>query len=218
MARDEIESGGFLAHWRFNLFLLLLVLGTPAGVVLGFQPARAFLATFDIAALIFIGTAVQLMLGRAERDIRRQAAYADANRLLLLTITCVLAAVVLAALVVELGGKKNDGWGPGLAIATLAISWLFTSFVYALHYAHLYYGRDDDGKGDAGGLDFPGDEHPDYWDFLYFSIVLGSTFQVSDVEISSREIRRIATIHGLVAFFFNIGVVALTINVVGSAL
>jgi uncharacterized membrane protein len=216
MAASKAQSGGFFAHWRFNLFVLLVLVGAPAG---GFAlgPARGFIVAFDVAALVFIASAIQLMLGKDSGSIRQQAARVDANRLLLLTVTCVMLGVVMTALVVELGGKKHDGWGPGIAVATLAIAWLFTSFVYALHYAHLYYDAGKDGK-DEKGLDFPGQEDPDYWDFLYFSIVLGSTFQVSDVEITRRGVRRIAMIHGLVAFFFNIGVVALTINVVGSAL
>lgn len=213
---SQIGSSGFLAHWRFNLFVALVVLGAPGAAAL-IGPARGFIAAFDIAALVFIGTALQLMWDKSAADIRDQAARVDANRLLLLTVTCVMLGVVLAALVVELGDKKHDGWGPALAVSTLALAWLFAGFMYALHYAHLYYDADEGGK-DAKGLDFPGKEEPDYWDFLYFSIVLGSTFQVSDVEITRRGVRRVALIHGLVAFFFNIGVVALTINVVGSAL
>ena len=215
MAARKAESGGFMAHWRFNLFVLLVVVGTGGALATGLTPARAFILAFDFAAVVFIGTAIQLMWDTDTAAIRAQAARVDANRPLLLAITCVMLGVVLTALVVELAGKK-DHWGPALAIATMTIAWLFTSFVYALHYAHLYY--DEDQGKDAEGLGFPGDDEPDYWDFLYFSIVLGSTFQVSDVEISCRTIRRVATVHGLVAFFFNIGVVALTINVVGSAL
>jgi uncharacterized membrane protein len=87
--------------------------------------------------------------------------------------------------------------------------------VYTLHYAHLFYGRDDDGSGDAGGLDFPDTKEPDYWDFLYFSYTLGMTFQTSDVTIASRRMRRVALGQSLAAFVFNLGVLAFTINTIG---
>lgn len=214
MARKR-QSGGFLSHWRFNLFLLLVAAGAAVGTPsLGW--ARGFILAFDVAALVFIGTAAQLMFDRKTGEMREQAARVDASRFELLFITIVMLGVVLTALVVELGGGKSDPASAALAIATLVLAWGFTTIVYALHYAHLFY-TDEAGR-DAAGLEFPGDQDPDYWDFVYFAVVLGSTFQVSDVEISSRVIRRVATVHGLVAFFFNIGVVALTINVVGSAL
>lgn len=89
--------------------------------------------------------------------------------------------------------------------------------MYAVHYAHMFYDRDA-GGGDHKGLNFPGTEQPVFQDFCYFAFVLGMTFQVSDVEIASHRLRRTATLHALVAFSFNIGVVALTVNVVASAI
>jgi uncharacterized membrane protein len=85
-----------------------------------------------------------------------------------------------------------------------------------MRYAHLFYSTDPDGdqKKPLGGLDFPGGGEPDYLDFVYFGFVLGTTFQVSDVEISSRPIRRLALVHGLIAFAFNTAILALSINVV----
>lgn len=208
-------SGSFRAHWRFNLFLLLVAAGAAIGTpVLGW--ARGFTVGFDIAALVFLGSAVQLMRGKTPTAMRKQAALVDAGRFELLAVTIVILGVVLTALVVELMGSRSEPFGAALAIVTLVLAWGFTTTVYALHYAHLFY-TSDAGK-DAAGLEFPGGEEPDYWDFVYFAVVLGSTFQVSDVEISSRTIRRVATVHGLVAFFFNIGVVTLTINIIGSAL
>ena len=96
----------------------------------------------------------------------------------------------------------------GLVVATLALSWLFSNTVYALHYAHIYYIKDDDGEGDHKGVAIPNADEPDYWDFLYFAYTLGMTFQTSDVEICSRHIRRVVTFHCLLAFVFNIGVIA----------
>jgi uncharacterized membrane protein len=104
-----------------------------------------------------------------------------------------------------------------LVVATLTIAWLFGNMVCALHYAHMFYDPAP-GGGDHAGLVFPGTERPDFQDFCYFASVLGMTFQVSDVQIVSSRIRRAATVHALVAFFFNIGVVALAVNVVAAAI
>jgi uncharacterized membrane protein len=102
-----------------------------------------------------------------------------------------------------------------LVAATLLLSWLVTHLVFAYRYAHEFYTKSDAAKVD-GGLEFPGNEPPDYWDFMYFSLVLGMTFQVSDVQITSRKLRRLATLHGLIGFFFNTVIVALTVNIAAS--
>ncbi len=83
--------------------------------------------------------------------------------------------------------------------------------IFALHYAHEFYG---DWGGKGSGLDFPGTREPDYWDFFYFAFVIGMTFQVSDVQITSRRIRRLALFHALIAFAFNTAIVALSINII----
>ena len=86
---------------------------------------------------------------------------------------------------------------------------------FTFQYAHLFYSdHKDDPNKHAEGLDFPSDKHPNYVDFAYFSFVLGMTFQVSDVQISAKGIRRIALVHGLLSFGLNTFVVALTINVI----
>ena len=103
-----------------------------------------------------------------------------------------------------------------LAIGAVFISWWLVHTIFTMRYAHMYYDTDtDDGKPkEVGGLQFPDETEPDYLDFVYFSFVIGMTFQVSDVEISSREIRRLAWLHGLLSFGFNTAIVALSINVI----
>ncbi len=102
-----------------------------------------------------------------------------------------------------------------LATCSLLLAWLFLNTIFAVHYAHEFYG---DSGGKHSGLDFPGTKEPDYWDFIYFAFVIGMTFQVSDVQISERKIRRVALVHALIAFFFNVIVIALSVNIVaGSA-
>jgi uncharacterized membrane protein len=103
----------------------------------------------------------------------------------------------------------------GLAGATILISWMVMQVAFELHYAHQYY-RPDYSMSGVSGLDFPKDAHPDYWDFFYFSTSIGAASQTSDVNINSKELRRLVTLHAIVAFFFNVAVVALMINLAAS--
>ena len=106
-----------------------------------------------------------------------------------------------------------------VAIAGMMLSWTMVHSLFTFHYAHMYY---DNLPGDktrmAEGLEFPGNEKPDYIDFAYFSFIIGCTFQVSDVAISSRLIRRMVLLHGLLSFVLNTFVVALTINLIAGLL
>jgi uncharacterized membrane protein len=103
----------------------------------------------------------------------------------------------------------------GLAAGTIFISWMVMQVAFAIHYAHQYY-RPDHAMPGINGLDFPKDVHPDYWDFFYFSTSIGAASQTSDVNINSKELRRLVTLHAIVAFFFNVAVVALMINLAAS--
>ena len=137
-------------------------------------------------------------------------------RAMLLAITAIVSSVVLVAIGVELAQPAAPKAADiALIIGTLLIAWLFSNMVYALHYAHIFYSAGSGGE-DRGGMEFPGEDEPDYWDFTYFAFTLGMTFQTSDVTILSRGVRRIALFHCFAAFVFNIGVLAFTINVLGS--
>ena len=105
-----------------------------------------------------------------------------------------------------------------LVAVTLFVSWLMTHTTFAFRYAHEYYEVDDSSEGIAGGLEFPEEKRPDYLDFMYFSLVLGMTFQVSDVQITSRKFRRVAAVHGLLSFLFNTIILALTVNIAAGLL
>jgi uncharacterized membrane protein len=203
--------GKRIAPPRFIVFAVLFALGTAVLTrVVGL--GRGTMLGFDLAAAVFLlSLAPVFRAGEASR-MRERAAGNDANRAVLLGVTGATTFVILVAVAGELKGR-NDAAAILIVIATLALAWLFSNIVYALHYAHLFYSQDAD--GDQGGLDFPKCDEPDYWDFLYFSCTLGMTFQTSDVTISSRRMRRIATGQCLAAFIFNLGVVAFTINVLG---
>ena len=203
--------GSRIAPVRFVLFMIVLAIGLAVAIpVLGL--GRGTMVAFDVAAVVFLGAVSTLMGSEAER-MRQVACDNDANRALLLALSFMVSLVILVAVARELQGK-NDAAAIALVLVTLALAWLFTNTVYALHYAHVFYTAGADGR-DQGGLDIPGTDEPDYWDFLYFSVTLGMTFQTSDVEIHSGYLRRVVTGHSLAAFVFNLGVVAFTINVLG---
>ena len=211
----KLNLGQKIAPPRFIAFAVLFVIGLFVAIPpLGW--GRGTMAAFDVAALIFL-ILISSLLRKGEADRMRKAAEDnDANRVGLLVLTGVTMLVILTSVAKEMQ-EKSDMLAIVLVIATLVLAWLFSNTIYALHYAHLFYSDCDDDGQDAGGLEFPKCAEPDYWDFLYFSFTLGMTFQTSDVEISSRTMRRVVLGQCLAAFVFNIGVLAFTINVLGSS-
>ncbi|HEY1473536.1 MAG TPA: DUF1345 domain-containing protein [Pseudolabrys sp.] len=153
--------------------------------------------------------------------LRKRASEQDEGAFVILLLSMAGALASLVALVFEIGGAKQAPHEHVaihvlLAMATILLSWAFMHTIFSLHYAHEYYGEGRDKK--IGGLNFPGDGEPDYWDFLYFSLVIGMTSQVSDVTISSKVIRRMAALHGVLSFFFNLTILALTVNMISNLL
>jgi uncharacterized membrane protein len=212
MASQRFEIGRRIAPPRFLLFLGLIVVGVP--IAIGrFGWAIGSMLAFDVAAGAFLLSIIPLLGDRAE-DMRRSAERNDANRLGLLVVTGIVSITVLAAVssVLLQEGQRNHGQIT-LIVATLALSWTFSTIIYALHYAHMFY-VSEQGR-DAGGVTFPDTEQPDYWDFIYLATCLGMTFQVSDMSLTSGRMRRVVTFHCLAAFVFNLGIVAFTINVLG---
>jgi uncharacterized membrane protein len=186
------------ADWRLPTKLLA---GWDAGVVVYLILAQSIIRRGDV---------VRLRKRASEQD---EGAFA----ILLLTIVATLASLI--AIVFELGGLKQATPSEAvsevlLAMATILLSWSFIHTIFSIHYAHEYYGERRDGK--IGGLTFPGDNEPDYWDFLYFSLVIGLTSQVSDVAVTSKVIRRVVALHGVLSFFFNLTILALTVNMISN--
>jgi uncharacterized membrane protein len=205
--------GNRVAPPKFLLFLALLVAGTAAASAWhGFR--FGLMLGFDGAAMVFLASLYPLF-GKDPHGMRRQAQANDANRAMLLALTAIVTAAILAAVAAELGEGRAPAGAKALVIATLAVAWVFSNMVYALHYAHLYYLPGEGGRGDQAGLAFPKAEEPGYWDFVYFAFTLGMTFQTSDVVIESLRMRKVAVFHALAAFVFNLGIVAFTINVLG---
>ncbi|KRE89355.1 hypothetical protein ASG87_03165 [Frateuria sp. Soil773] len=178
----------------------------------GIEPAHAVLLGFDAGALFYLG-AIARFFGRATPEhMRSQARAMDTGRWGVLWSGLVLTAVVLVALGTELRADQAGGLvALVVAALTLVLSWLFINTMFAQHYAHGYYG--DFGKQHQG-LDFPKTDQPDYWDFMYFALVIGMCFQVSDVQVTSRTLRRTVLLHSVIAFFFNVFIIAISVNIV----
>ncbi len=175
-----------------------------------------FLIAWDTFAGLYLVLAYIMIFRCGLAHIRRNAALQDDGRFLILLMTALGAFASIAAIVFELGASNRSAPQLALATVTIALSWATVHTIFALHYAHDYY------RGaKPGGLQFPsGDQHDhaDYWDFVYFSFVIGMTAQVSDVGITDKIIRRTATVHGIISFVFNTALLALMVNIAASAI
>ncbi len=193
------------------------------------QTVTRAVATWDVFAFCFLGLAGIAMGNATPEDIKRTANAQDSGRRFVFVFALVAACASLFAVLLLLRSAKGfKGLEQvahlGLSVLAVAGSWMLMHTTFAFRYAHMFYddadGLDQDTQPDdhVGGLDFPGKEQPDYLDFAYFSFVIGMTFQVSDVEISGRPIRRLALFHSLLSFAFNTMILALSINVISGLL
>jgi uncharacterized membrane protein len=182
------------------------------------RPVTRLLIGWDVFAALYLMLVFIVVFGSGLTHIRRNARLQDDGRFVILLVTATGAFASIAAIVFELGDHSHSAPQLGLATLTIALSWAAVHTTFALHYAHEYY------RGaEPGGLAFPGGkdeahEAPDYWDFVYFSFVIGMTAQVSDVGITDRIIRRTATAHGVISFVYNTALLALMVNIAASAL
>lgn len=227
--------GRIFHHLRVRPRLLVSVLlAVAAGLVLPADLARSTrtILALDVGGSVFLALSWTMMSRATPEHMRLRARLQDEGRWTILLLTAGAALFSLSVIAVELHGMKDlpvDGqWTHlGLAVFTIVCSWAVTHTMFALHYAHAFYGdgkRVGDGKAGpggtarAGGLEFPATEHPDYWDFLYFSFVVGMTAQTSDVAVSGRAIRRLCLAQGVLSFFFNTVILALGINIAAGLL
>lgn len=205
-----------LPHPRFLLFLAVSILVAVLGSTI-LAAERAFLLGFDAGVIAFLASSVRLWREDHPGSINAQAVRDDGGRVLLPIASAFVLVAVLIAVGVMVSRKSSPNVQDFVWVATsLSLAWMFINVIFAYHYAHLFYEAQRH-KG-AGGLNFPGEDSPTFADFCYFSLVIGMTCQVSDVVIESHSMRRVGTVHGLLAFFFNLGVLALTINVLSGVL
>lgn len=198
-----------------------IVFGLLVAIALAFIPndlrrsTRALLA-WDAGVGWFCLTMLHAMAKSDDCDMQARASVQDEGQHLILGLVLTAAIISIGAIAGELSLAKADHGlvrvaRVGLAFVTVIVSWFVVQLIFALHYAHQYYSSD--GKdGVAGGLVFPDDDTPDYWDFLYFAVVIGVASQTADVSFQTKSLRRVGTVHGVIAFTFNTVVLALTIN------
>jgi uncharacterized membrane protein len=216
--------GSFARIFTSRPYLLTAIV---AGIVVYFASAhfvhsamtRAIIG-WDVGVVSFVALSFIFMSGADESCMKRRAIAHDEGGGLMLLITILAAVASVGGLVIELSVAKGQ---PGadlrvaLAASTVVISWLFVQVAFAMHYAHVYYLAEDSCSTHQGGLDFGyGAEEPDYWDFLHFAIVIGATSQTADFVFKSKQMRRVGTLHSIIAFGFNTAILATMINLAAS--
>ncbi|MBV1704871.1 MAG: DUF1345 domain-containing protein [Hyphomicrobiales bacterium] len=221
-AAAPAKSAGLLrAHPRLLLCMALAAIAyfaTPAA----WRGATRGLIAWDFGTALYV-TLVGIVVTRATRDdMARRAREEDDSAWVIFSAVALAACVSFVAIAYELNLTKSmqgasRGLHTALALASVLLSWTLLHLMFALHYAHEYmieWAATPEADPDRrGGLTFPGTPEPLYWDFLYFSFIIGVASQTADVEIASTPMRRLALVHGVVAFFFNVGTLALTVNV-----
>jgi uncharacterized membrane protein len=208
-----------LVHGRPRLFLAAALMLVAAVLLPVPEWSTRLLLSWDLAVAAFLGMAMHLMRGATVSQIRARSEREDEGRFGVLILTVGAAVASLIAILAELAGSQSGDaavhvWRLVLALVTILLSWAFIHVIFGLHYAHDFYADEGGPRGPA--LQFPGGEDPDYWDFAYFSFVIGMTSQVSDVEIASKSMRRTATAHSITSFLFNLALLSLMINVAAS--
>ena len=203
----------------YGLAAALLVAGMPLPMAWPFHGLLAWC----IGLTVYLSLAWWLCVGFDASQTRKRAQVQDEPSMVLLlvlllaTTACVAAITVLMQQSRDLSGVQR-GLHIGLSVFALAASWLFIQTIFTFHYAHRYYHEEKQNEPDGPGLVFPGGQDPDYFDFLYYAHVVGMTSQVSDVQVTSREMRRLTLVHSVLSFAFNMLILALSINVVAGLL
>jgi uncharacterized membrane protein len=203
---------------------LLVSAGIGLAVFLALSLTESLLPTrllvgWDVGVALYLVLALRLAAQSNQAYIRRRARLQDEGQIAILALTSIAAFASLAAIFVLLGATMGAARQPLhliLVTSTVALSWAFTHTMFGLHYAHEYY---DEQAGKGGGLEFPvqGTE-PDYWDFFYFSFVIGMCAQVSDITVSDPAIRRTVFAHSVISFAFNVALLALVVNIAAGAI
>lgn len=210
-------------HHRVALALLMAAISQL--LLMEWSSAMRILAGWDVGAGTYLLLAWVTMAGAGSEATRVSTQTLRQSGVAVMWV--VLTAALTSAGSLSFLFTSAQGESPrflalhvGLTFIALGFSWLLIHTRFAFHYAHSYYNvaQLQQGVRTDGGLDFPGEREPDYLDFAYFSFVIGMTSQVSDVVVTSRAMRRLILLHGLLAFGFNVVVVALSVNIFASLL
>jgi len=210
----------FTARPRFYVAVLV---GTAIAIVpIPLHPTLHLIIGWDVGVTVYLALILAMASRATTATMHHRAALEDETRWLMLGLMVAAALFSMFALVGPLHDARNAGTAgstglTALAGVTVLLSWAFAHTLFAVHYAHEYYDNRTDQL--PPGILFPGgDADPDYWDFIYFSFVVGMTSQVSDVQVTSRPWRRLVLAHGMLSFLFNAVVLALCINLLAGLL
>lgn len=190
---------------------------TAAAVSTTFPPVAAGLLGWDMAGLVLLGLVWALLIVRADAELTRKlAGDEDPGRTVIYVVVLVASSVSLiaATLLVRQGRILGGGLArafPALCLVTVALAWAMTHTAFALRYARLYYREDAEG---VGGIELPEHQPPTFFDFAYFAFTIGMCFQVSDMCVTSRQIRRVVLLHAIVSFAYNSVILAFVLNLV----
>jgi uncharacterized membrane protein len=206
-----------------------IVVGLAAGMIVFFSLRDRLristdgMASWDAFAFFVLVLAWIVILNTPQASLRARAQAQDVSHLIIFIVVIIAASVALFSVGFLLGTSKSAPQRQltvhlVLTLGTVIVSWALVHTVFGLRYAHSFYGDSDDPKQDrhAAGFIFPGELRPDYFDFAYYAFVVGMTCQVSDVQITSRKMRRLTLMHSGLAFGFNTIILALLINTVSS--
>lgn len=174
------------------------------------------LVAWNAGAILYVVLAATMMLRSTTQKMRYRAQIQDDGQLAILILCCTAAVASLAAMAFELAvAKQMHGLLRGAHVAlagfTVLTSWAFIQIMFTLHYAHTYYAAACHGR--PVGLRFPDDDHPEYGDFFYFAAIIGTSGQTADVPFVSKHMRRIGSLHCILAYLFNTTVLAMLINI-----
>jgi uncharacterized membrane protein len=227
MEKNKSNSSNIPAFEKINSFQRLFICIAIAVIIYfvveikNIDTLSHIMISWDVFSLCMIVMSWITFFITKSQHIREQAKVQDSSRSLVFcsVLICTLASFVAVLILLVTKKESNNGasWRLPIAIGGMLFSWFLIHTIFALKYAHMFYGNHETKKDShAGGLEFPNDDRPEYLDFAYFSFVLGMTFQVSDVQITSKKVRNTAMLHGLLSFGFNTIMIALTINMIAS--
>ncbi len=183
-----------------------------------FRATTTAVLAWDTGVIVFLALTALLFTTERASHMAADAVRQQEGEWTVFSLTIAATVFSLVAILGEFADTKDmhpaqKNLHIALVAITLIASWLMVHATFAFRYAHEFYSKDLGGPDIDRGLEFPGERNPDYLDFVYFALVLGMTFQVSDVQITSRKLRRLAALHGLLSFMFNTIILALTVNI-----
>ena len=220
-AKQESLGAALARRARAQIrFLIALAVGVAVALLAPFdERIPRVLAGWNAGGWLYL-VLVAIKMWRAEIEgIKREASIERESRIVVLVVVTLGSIFTMLALFAQLMALKSEHGldrtvSVGLSVSTIFLSWLLIHTVFALYYAHEFHSEAKGGsRGLGGGLKFPDDSTPDYLAFLYFSFVVGTTAQTSDVVVCSRAMRRVVMLHGILSFFFNTAVIALAVNI-----